>query len=203
MEIEDLRTLWNKQNEGFRRKGETELAAMLKGRSISIVSRLKRNVWIELVFTFAGSLGLLAYALTLPGGALKWTSMSILILFCVYSLYYIKKLRLLHRFDPAHKNLKANLHGLVLDLRGYLKFYKRSYSVLYPMYLFLALLFTALEHGASGFINLLTKPNVIITLALVAGLFFFCSTWLTTWYLKKLYGNHLGKLEALLDELDN
>ena len=68
MEIEDLKDIWEKQSAGFKPKGETELAGMLKGRSTSIITRLKRNVWFELIFTFLGGLGLLAYALTIPGG---------------------------------------------------------------------------------------------------------------------------------------
>jgi hypothetical protein len=202
MEIDELKSIWKKESEGFTRKDEVELANMLKGKSSSIVSRLKRNVWFELVFTFLGGLGLLAYALTLPDGALKWTSISILMLFGVYSLYYVKKLRLLHQFDPGKDHIKANLKTLVGNLKGYLKFYRRSYALLYPIYIFLGLLFTAIEHGATGFLNMISRPNVVITLILGAGLFFLCSTWLTTWYLKKLYGNHLEKLESLLKELE-
>lgn len=201
MEIEDLKTIWRKQSEDFTPKAETELAMMLRGRSISIISRLKRNVWLELLFTFAGALALLAYALTLPPGAMKWTSVTLPLLFCIYSLYYLKKLRLLHNFDAGNENLKANLEMLIRRLRGYLRFYKRSYAVLYPVYLCLALVFAAIEHGADGFLNILTKTYVLITLALGAALFFFCSIWLTSWYLRKLYGKHLDKLEGVLNEI--
>ena len=202
MEIEDLKYIWKKQNEGFKPKDEAELATMLKGKSTSIITRLKRNVWIELIFTFLGGLGLLTYALTLPDGSLKWTSISLLILFAIYSFYYLKKLRLLNRFDPGNDHIKANLQGLIQNLKSYLKFYKRSYSVLYPVYFFLGLLFAAIERGTTGFLNKVSKPEVMITLVLGAGLFFVCSTWLTSWYLRKLYGNHLEKLEKLLKELE-
>ena len=202
MEIEDLKDIWKKQSEGFRRKDETELATMLKGRSRSIITRLKRNVWFELIFTFLGGLGLLAYALTILAGALKWTSISILILFGIYSLYYVKKLRLLHEFSTANEDLRANLQRLTVSLTGYLKFYKRSYAILYPIYFFLGLLFTAIEQGMIGFLNKITKPAIFIPLLLGAFLFFVCSTWLTSWYLRKLYGNHLEKLKGLLRELE-
>lgn len=201
MEIEDLKAIWKKQSEEFQPKAETELAGMLSGKSISIISQLKRNVWLELVFTFVGALALLAYALTLPPGTLKWTSATLPILFCIYSLYYVKKLRLLHRFDAGNENLRANLEKLIQSLRAYLRFYKRSYSVLYPVYLVLALVFAAIEHGADNFFTILTKVYVLITLAIGAALFFFCSTWLTSWYLRKLYGKHLEKLEGVLREI--
>lgn len=202
MEIEDLKEIWKNQSAGFEKKNETELAGMLKGRSKSIVTRLKRNVLFELIFTFLGGLGLLTYALTLPSGSLKWTSISIIVLFAIYSLYYIKKLRLLNTFDSGNENLKKNLQWLTGDLRTYLKFYKRSYAILYPTYFFIFLLFTAIELGTTGFFQVLSRPEKIVTLMLGAGAFFVLSTWLTSWYLKKLYGNHLEKLEGILTELD-
>jgi hypothetical protein len=199
MELEELRDIWKKQ--GFQQKDEAELSAMLKGKSISIITRLKRNVLLELVFTFLGGLALLMYALTLPGGSLKWTSVSILMLFGVYSFYYVKKLRLLNRFDAGKEHIRANLEHLIHKLKLYLKFYRRSYSILYPVYFFLGLLFAGIEQGATAFFHRLSRPDVMATLLLGATVFFICSTWLTTWYLKKLYGNHLLKLEALLQDL--
>ncbi|MEO5602691.1 MAG: hypothetical protein ABIR06_17350 [Cyclobacteriaceae bacterium] len=198
MELDDLKDIWKKQ--GFQPKDEAQLVIMLKGKSISIITRLKRNVWLELIFTFLGGLALLIYALTLPEGSLKWTSISILILFAIYSFYYLKKLQLLNGFDPGN-DIKANLQRLILNLKTYLKFYKRSYSILYPVYFLLALLFGGIEQGATAFFHRLARPDVIATLLLGASLFFICSTWLTTWYLKKLYGNHLQKLESLLKDL--
>lgn len=200
MEIEDLKGIWIKQSQTFTPKDEVELATMLKGNSTSIVARLRRSVWFELIVTFVAGMGLLIYALTLPGGWLKWTSGSMVVLFCLYSFYYYKKLNLLNRFD-ANENLRANLTHLIESLNGYLKFYKRSYAILYPLYFFLALLFTAIEYGADGFLHRVSKPDVIASLVLFAAIFFACSTWLTKWYLTKLYGNHLKKLEAVLREL--
>lgn len=201
MEIEDLKHIWRKQNEDFTPKAETELATMLRGRSRSIITRLKRNVWSEIAFTLVGAIALIFYALQLPDGYLKWTSISILILFGLYSTYYLKKLTVLNRFDSNHENLKANLEQLIVSLKGYLKFYKRSYSILYPVFFLLALLFIAIEHGATGFFHKVGRPEVYLILLPGAALFFVFSTKLTSWYLKKLYGNHLEKLERLLRDL--
>jgi hypothetical protein len=141
------------------------------------------------------------YALTLPSGALKWTSVSILIVFVGYCFYYIKKLMLLRSFKPAESNLKANLEKLIENLSSYLRFYKRSYSLLYPVYFCIALAFGAIERGLDVFITTLSQPKTIFYLLALAGIFFFCSTWLVSWFLKKLYGNHLDKLKNLLIDL--
>ena len=145
---------------------------------------------------------LLLYALTLENGSLKWTSISILVLFVGYSFYYVKKLLLLSRFDSGNADIKSNLEKLIANLKSYLKFYKRSYTVLYPVYFCLGLLFAALERGAEEFLRIISRPNNIIYLLVSASLFFVFSRWLTNWYLKKLYGDHLEKLKALLTDIE-
>jgi hypothetical protein len=201
MELDDLKSIWKKNEPGFQLKDEAQIAAMLKGNSKSIVNKLKRSVWFELIFTVAAGIALLIYALTLPTGALKWTSISILIILVAYSFYYIKKLILLNRFNPANENLRATLERLIANLSSYLRFYKRSYTILYPVYFVLGLLFSGIERGAADFFESLIKPKTIGFLILMAGTFYFCSTWLVNWLLKKLYRNHLEKLKNLLNDL--
>jgi hypothetical protein len=203
MELDELKDLWKKNDAGFRPKDEAELANMLRGNSKSIVDKLKRSVWFELIFTLIAGLVMLIYAFTLKSGTLKWTSVSLLILFVAYSFYYIKKLSLLNRFYQGQDNLKANLEKLIDSLTSYLRFYKRSYSTLYPVYFFLALLFVAIERGLSEFLHTLGQPKTIAYLTFMAVVFFFCSTWLVNWLLRKLYGNHLDKLKGVLKDLNS
>jgi hypothetical protein len=202
MELDDLKSIW-KNNPEFQRKNETELLSMLKGSSKSIIEKLKRSVWFELVFTLIAGVLLLIYALTLPSGALKWISISILVLCVFYSFFYIKKLLMLARFNPAEDNLKASLEKLSNNLNSYLKFYRRSYTILYPVYFLLGLLYGAVERGMSEFLHTLAKPAVMLYLLGVAVLFFAISTWFANWYFKKLYGNHLQNLKALLIDINS
>lgn len=201
MELEELKSIWRNSEPGFRVKDETEIVSMLKGRTLSIIDKLKRSVWFELIFTLVVSIGLLIYALTLPSGALKWTSISILLMCLAYTFYYVKKIILLNRFDPVSENISDNLVTLINNLSGYLKFYKRSYTILYPVYFCLGLLFGGLERGPSEFFEHLARPRTIIYLIVIAGVFYFLSTMFTSWYLKKLYGNHLEKLKGLLNDI--
>ena len=201
MELEDLKSIWKNSEPAFNLKNEQEIASMLKGKSMSIIDKLKRSVWFELVFAIVLSIALLLYALSLPKGALKWTSISLLLMCLIYTIYYIKKLTLLNRAQRGNENLHDTITLLVNNLMGYLKFYKNSYAILYPVYFLLGLLFGALERGTDKYLEFLSRPGTIISLLLVAGLFFLISTRLANWYLKKLYGNHLDKLKSLLNEL--
>jgi hypothetical protein len=200
MELEDLKSIWKNSETDFLLKGEAEIASMLTKKSLSIVDKLKRNVWFELLITLAASIALLIYAMQLSG-ALKWTSISIILMCLGYTVYYIKKLVLLSRFNPATENIRSNLTSLVENLTGYLKFYKRSYTVLYPIYFCVGLVFGGLERGTDRFFETLLTPTTILSIVTIAGLFYFLSKKFTNWYLNKLYGNHLNKLEGLLDEL--
>lgn len=201
MELDDLKSIWKKQDTNFIKRNETEIAAMLKGTSQSIISKLKRSVWFELSLTVIAGVALLIYAFTLPDGALKWTSILIPVIFVAYGVYYIKKLILLKNFNPASDNIRESIEKLTNNLTTYLRFYKRSYTILFPVYFALGIIFRLLEVGTDRMIELLTQPRTIVWLATVAIIFYLVSTVVVDWLLKKLYGNHLGKLKALLKDL--
>jgi hypothetical protein len=201
MELEDLKQIW-KQSTASIQFDEAQLAVMLKGNSKSVVDKLKKSVWIELGFTVIAGVILLLYAMNLQSGSLKWTTVSLLVLFVAYSFYYVKKLVLLFSFKPAEDNLKSNLERLTGSLSSYLKFYKRSYTVLYPVYFCLGILFGGLEAGSDRFFTIISEPKIIASLLLMAILFFVLSTWFANWYFKKLYGNHVKKLQGMLHDLN-
>jgi hypothetical protein len=203
MELDELKNIWKKTDSDFQPKAESELASMLKGNSKSIVNKLKRSVWVELIFALVAGIVLLLYALSLESNSLKWAYVSILVLLVGYSFYFIKKLTLLNRFNPAEDNLKGNLEKLIANLTSYLKFYKRSYTILYPVYFCLGLLFAGVERGLTQFLHFVTTPRTMALLVIPAVLYFLFSNWLVNWFLKKFYGNHLEKLKALLLDLNS
>lgn len=202
MELEDLKHIWQNNPGAFPKKNEAEIAAMLKGKSKSIITRLKQSVWLELSVTLLVGVGLMIYALTLPSGAMKWTAISIPVIFIGYTIYYIKKLLLLNQFGSVTENIRVNLELLVEKLTSYLKFYKRSYTILYPIYFSLGVLFSGIEQGVDKFFALLSEPRIIAFLTAFAIIFYLASTWLVNWLFRKLYGNHIDRLSSLLRELE-
>jgi hypothetical protein len=201
MEFDDLKSIWKKDKPSYEPKREDEIALMIKGRSKSIINKLKRSVWFELIFTIICGIGLGIYTLTIEKGALMWTIISLIVLFVSYLFYYVKKLILLNQFDPSSENLKTSLNLLLERLTTYLTFYKRSYAILYPVYFCMGLLFGAMETGLDNFLNRLSQPKTIVYLVLLSALFFVGMIWVTNLYLRKLYGNHLDKLKELMKEL--
>lgn len=199
-ELEDLKSIW-KQQSGYEAKNEAEIIEMLSKRSNTLIHKLKRSVWFELIFTLACMLVLGTYSVTLKGGALMWTILSLLVLLLSFTLYYVKKIILLNQYDAGHENLKDNLNHLLLRLDAYMKFYKRSYSILYPLFFALGLLFGALESGFDRFIEKFEKPMYTLSFIILSVVFMAGVYKITDWYLKKLYGNHIEKLRSLQKEL--
>jgi len=107
----------------------------------------------------------------------------------------------LNQYDPGIENLKDNLSHLIERLDLYMKFYKRSYAILYPVFFGLGLLFGAIEKGFDQFINKFENPLYSLAFLILSIVFMVGVYTITNWYLKKLYGNHLDKLKTLLEEL--
>jgi uncharacterized membrane protein (DUF485 family) len=199
MELEDLKSIW--KGNLFEAKQTDEIAAMLKGRSNLTIARLKRSVRFELLLTIAFGLLLLYLAITLRSGAVKWSIVSMVLLGFAYIIYYVMKMRVLNRFDPSQQNIRENLEKLVSSMEAYLKFYKTSYTILYPVYFFLGVVFVALERGMDAFLHQLGQPETILRFAFVSLVVLVVSLFLSKWYLKKLYGNHLDALKELLRDI--
>jgi glucan phosphoethanolaminetransferase (alkaline phosphatase superfamily) len=201
MELDDLKQIWHRK-ESFLRKHEQEIAMMLKGSSKSPIAKLKRNLWFELIYTGVAWLIMLYYALTLPSGALKWSFISFLVLFLGYMMYYLQQLRLFRDFETK-KDLRTNLEHLVGELDKYIRFYRLSYSVLYPVFLVLILLFVIIDRGMDNFLDHISSVKTLVTLLFLVGLFFASSLWFANWYLKRMYGNHIDKLRELLKDINS
>ncbi len=200
MELDELKNIW-KNRDSFQPKLEGEIAAMLRGKSHSIIDKLKRSLWMELIFTSIGFFILLYYALKLPNGALKWSFISFVVLFSGYIFYYIKQLNLFRHFEGSDDSLRNNLATLVANLDHYLRLYKLSYSLLYPIFFILILSFVIMDRGMDDFLETLHDTTTLIYLVFLVAVLFASSLWLTNWYLKKLYGNHVEKLKALLGDI--
>jgi hypothetical protein len=113
----------------------------------------------------------------------------------------VRKIKLLNRFEGSQGNVRANLERLVRDLDAFLRFYYRSYTLLYPGYLMLIVILAIADQGLSEFLESLRDWRTVAYLLFLVLLSFALSFWISKWYLGKLYGTHLQKLRGLLEEL--
>lgn len=201
MELDDLKNIWQK-GDLFKPRQEEEFTGMLKGRSHSIIARLRRNIWFELTFTLIGSILLLYYSFSIPSPSLRWGFIFVLLSFLLYIIYYVKKINLLNRFESSEGNIRTNLENLVRDLDSFLKFYYKSYTLLYPAYLVLILVVAIVDRGLEQFLDSLKDWRIVGLLLFLVLLSIALSLWVSKWFLGKLYGRHLQKLRTLLKDLE-
>lgn len=202
MELDDLKNIWQK-SDLYKPRREDEISDMLKGRSKSTIARLKRNVWFELVFTIAGGIVLLYYVLSIPSPSFRTAFVLVLLSFILYIIYYVKNIKLLRRFEGSQGNVRANLERLISDLEAFLRFYYKSYTILFPGFLMLMLILAIAELGLDEFLESLTDWKTVAYLLFLVSFSVALAFWIGKWYLGKLYGTHLQKLRALLRELDS
>ncbi len=200
MELDDLKNIWQK-SDLYKPRREEEITDMLNGRSKSIIARLRRNVWFELVFTIIGGMLLLYYVFSIPSPSFRTAFVLVLLSFLLYIIYYLKKIKLLNRFEGSPGNVRANLERLVHDLDAFLRFYYRSYTLLYPGYLLLIVILAIADLGLDQFLESLREWRTVAYLLFLVLLSVALSFWISKWYLGKLYGTHLQKLRGLLREL--
>lgn len=201
MELDQLKVIWQRKTSAFTPKNDNELSAMLRGSSKSIVSKLKRSVWFEITITVMAGIGLLVYVSSLESGAVKWTSIALLLLFFAYLFFYFKKLILLRAFGRTTGSLHESLTTLVTGLEGYITFFERSYIILYPTFFVLALVFIAIDKGWDAFVARFDRPDVLFNTLVVILVYFAVVFWFTRWYIRKLFGTHLDKLRSILQDL--
>jgi hypothetical protein len=202
MELDDLRRQWQQPapTKVPVSLSAAELTQLVARQSGSIVGRLRRNARLEMGINYALlviSLGVCALApalwLRLFGGLL-----ALVAAVCIY--YLTRKLGLLRSMDDPAGNLRAHLLRITGGLRALIRFYYLFTLAMIPV--------TALMIAAFVMLRMLgnftpAKLALILgSLVVEMAVLYWPASRATTWYLQRLYGQHLDRLEGQLHELD-
>jgi len=198
MELDDLRRQWQRPEPVALNKAA--LLQLLAQQSGSILTKLRRNARLELAINYA----LLPVALAVAG----WASALWVRLFggllalvagvCIY--YFYRKLGLLREMDNPADDLRGHLRRITQGLRALIRFYYRLTLAMIPvtMLLNVVMVLTTLR----GPVTTLKINIVLVGLLVMSLLLYWPVARGTTWYLQRLYGQHLDRLESQLRELD-
>jgi len=200
MELDDLRRQWQ-QAPTVPPAPLTELRQLLSQQSTSLIVKMRRSVWGEII---ASTVLALFPLLFLRNAAFQRLYIGVLVLMvAVFGYYYTRQLSLLKRMGQADVSIRGHLQVLSAGLRQLLRFYYHLTLWTGPVTLLLVLgYYVGKEMGrAAG--PRWTQLGVIVALVLVLGLICqFGIIYFTRWYLQRLYGRHLDRLEGQLRELD-
>lgn len=201
MELDNLKDLWNDIGRKYvHLNSDEQIAMMLQRRSQSPIAKMKRNLLWELIAVIIlYSVAIWYFVATSQG--LYWELALLLFLVGMFFLfYYYRKNKLLREMQCVTCEVRANLRKQLTTLEKYVRFYFASGMVATPVGYF-----------ASAFIVIFKSPPpnrglsdswFYIPLVLVGIAFTIGSYFLNRWYIRKLYGQHIKQLKALLQQME-
>jgi hypothetical protein len=207
MDIDELKIqLKNKLSTDHAARSQSDFAALLNNRTLSVIDKLKKSLWFEIyscIFIFAAFVYL----------SCATNINSVRIYFSVFSLFCIAFLAVLiyllkrtTRLSASALPVKTNLLTIVNIIEEFTKRYFQFTMALIPICFVFAFFlgFTEkqpipqIDHATRIF-NTPLKIIVFASLymaALAVGIYYF-----TKWYIRKLYGKYLIQLKARIAEL--
>ncbi|GAB2473835.1 hypothetical protein GCM10011375_25300 [Hymenobacter qilianensis] len=204
MELNELRQMWNRHaTDEPTPLSAHSVARMVARKSDSVVTRLRRNAWWEV--------GSIVYVIiALPFGIdyfnnqfIKGYLLTFELLSVAFLYYYYRKFKLLRRMDHVDKDVRGHLQTLILGLRGLLTIYLRL-----SLWVTIAAIIATTSYRAYRLTLKYDGGELFWSIGLTVIIMFLTGTvlyWLmikfTKWYLQKLYGQHLDRLEGYLHEL--
>ncbi|OUJ73177.1 hypothetical protein [Hymenobacter crusticola] len=204
MELDDLRQRWRQQpTEPTPPLTSEAMQAYLNQAANSPLLRIRRNARYEAIFTLLllpVTAGVLLFVReTYPRVMALW-----LMLVCVGLLYYFyHKLRALDQLRPTAQALQQQVIQQTAGLRHLVQIYYRFTMLTLVGTFGIGLVMQALRFARNEY-GLKLAGMLIVLLAAYALIGWFTYGLMrrfTHWYLQRLYGQHIDRLEAVLREL--
>lgn len=208
MELDELKHYLNRQlDQQAPLQTPAEISAMLRNKSISIVERIRKSLWIELVISLLAVLVIL-YVKQIAD---KYVLQSYYNIFLAIALLFLPifgwLIRSTYQINPEVSSVKTNLTRLHLLISRFTHFYFIFTMILFLPVVFYSLIAAVYEKNNHSLLDSLqfyrqlpAAPLFLIgAYIVIAGLFLY---FFTRWYIRTLYGKYLDKLKELLTELD-
>jgi len=205
MELDDLRRQWQRPEPvAPPALTPTELTQLVARQSGSTLEQMRRNARWELGLNYVLVIAAIGMVVSISQLWMRLLAgmMGLLAVVCIY--YFHRKLGLLRSMADPAGHLRAHLVRITEGLRGLIRFYYRLTLWAGPWTILLLLGFSLGKelHRAAGprwqLIGIIAGLALIFGAACQVGIIYF-----TRWYLQRLYGQHLDRLEGQLRELDD
>jgi len=202
MNLDDYKILRQKEEPGFSMKEVAEIAGHLRGKTMSVIDAIEKNLKLELAFAVLFLIFNLVMFMLLSQVFYLRIFTFLLLIFCLGFIYYVVKLL---RYTMVQYSMDApvrkQLEQYILIISRFTRLYFQLTMVLVPLIFLLTFTAGYLDQSRSGDITLFTGARILRIYFGTALCWCFTMYFVSRWYIKKLYGNHLKKLKALLQEL--
>jgi|GEM_PF-861417 len=202
MDLDEYKMVRRKEEGSFSLKKAPELADYLHGQTQSIVSTIKKNLRFEIAFAML-FLVFDCIMIILFDNIFFLRLFSILLLvFCLYFLYYLAKLlRYINIQYSLDSSVKEQLSNYIQIISRFKRLYFQLTMVMIPLMLVMAFIAGYLDHDQSGNYSISFSSQTVFIYSGLSVCWIFMMYFITRWYIKRRYGNHLDKLEKLLNDL--
>jgi hypothetical protein len=201
MELETLKTLWQEQETPpLAESSGEQLLALLQRRSGGPIARMRRNLRLEVVLMIVAYIPCIVfYWLAFNGkmAGVSWLFVGALLFFYVY---YYRKNQLLKKMQCVSCEVRSNLAGQLKTLRRYIRFYFWASTLIVPVMVFIAfeIALRGRDPDQPPFNWGRGLPLLLALIAVTTTIIYYFNRW----YINKLYGRHIRKLQDLLREMD-
>ena len=202
MQLEDLRQSWLNPPDELAPISTAQLDKLLESRP-GLVDKMHRNACWETAFSVLFTLV----------GPIMW-AMSTAFLFKMYSVivllagsgmlyYYYRMFAVLNQMRLVEGDVRGHLQRLAAGMRTLMRFYYRLTLVMSPVLMLINFgFFLSLELKRPAPIRWQMVLGMTGLSAVAALLMLVISVYATRWFMQRMYGQHLDRLEANLHELD-
>lgn len=201
MQLDDLRQDWLNPTEWTAPINSGQLEKLLASRP-GLVEKMRRSVRWEIALTAVVVLAL-PFALLLVN-ELIYKIYDLLMVFLSLGLlfFYYRMMAMLNQMRLVEGNVRGHLQRLAAGLRAMLRFYYRLTLAMGPLVLVLNFCYyLGKELARPGPFRWQMLAIVGGLLLVMGALLQVLAVYATRWYLQRLYGQHLDRLEANLREL--
>lgn len=209
MELDSLKYVWRSlEPKTAPDHSAEEIHAILQRRSGGFVSKMRRNLAGELILILATYTPAILYYFLDFNGKLSAIAWLFILLLAFLAVYFYRKNQLLKAMQCSGCNLRSNLQQQVNTLGKYIRFYVRSGTIMVPIMIALSWLIIRWKFppapgadlfyqlsGAAWWQHPLTWMALLFPVT--AGMYF-----VNLWYVNRLYGQHIRKLQDLLREME-
>ncbi|WP_426060775.1 hypothetical protein [Hymenobacter sp. B1770] len=202
MQLEDLRRSWLNPPDEIAPINSHQLDKLLASRP-GLVDKMRRNARWETAFAafFTAAAPFIWVAAKTP--LLKLYAVIVLLVGGGMLYYYYRMFAVLNSMRLVEGNVRGHLQWQAAGMRALLRFYYCLTLATGPLLMLLNLgYFVGKELARPG----LFRWELLLKMAgitLVAGLLLqVAAVYLTRWFMQRLYGQHLDRLEANLAELE-
>lgn len=209
MELDELKSqLKNKLAADHAGRSGDDIAALLHKKTGSIVDKLKRSLWIEIlcgvvVFIVFGYIGLFSSYHSLR---IYFSVFTILVAAFVGLLFFL--LRRTTRLSSTALPVKSNLQTIINIIEEFMKRYFQFTMALIPICFIFSFLVGYYEPKPMPEADRIAKSifgqnpwKMIIFLVAYMALLSVGIYYFTKWYLRKLYGKYVTQLKECIEEL--